>query len=339
MKTLTLHEPGRWIATDTPEPGGPAPGEVLVRVHRIGICGTDIHAYHGTHPLFTYPRVPGHELGVEVVRVGQGVDNLAPGDRCAVEPYMTCGMCPACRAGKTNCCETLQCLGVHVDGGMREYIVVPADKLHPSRQLGYEALALVETLGIGRHAVERARVAPGECVAVVGLGPIGLTVAAFAKLAGARVVGIDVSEHRIAAARMLLGVKTLRLDPSESIQSQWATGFGDRPAAVFDATGNRASMQNAFHLPSHGGRLVMVGLVIGDLTFDDPAFHRKELTLLASRNATADDFRAIIRQIEANKIDTAAWITHTCPVEALPAELDAWLTPGAGLLKGMCRFD
>lgn len=335
MKTLTLEKPGHWLASDTPEPAPPGAGEALIRVHRVGICGTDIHAHKGTHPLFTYPRIPGHELGVEVVRVGAGVTNVKPGDRCAVEPYMTCGTCPACKVGKTNCCTTLACLGVQTDGGMRERIIVPADKLHRSDILGYEALALVETLGIGRHAVERAGVKNGERVAVIGLGPIGLTVAVFARIAGADVVGIDISEARTKAAGSLLNIQTMTLDPKTPIEAQWAEALGEPPAAVFDATGNRDSMQKAFSLPVHGGRLVMVGLVIGDLAFDDPNFHRKELTLLASRNATGDDFREIIRLIEDGRVDTAAWITHTCDLGALPEELNNWLEPDAGLIKGM----
>ena len=335
MKTLTLEKPGQWLASDTPEPVSPGAREALVRVHRIGICGTDIHAHKGTHPLFTYPRIPGHELGVEVIAVGDGVTNVRPGDRCAVEPYMTCGQCPACNAGKTNCCTTLACLGVQTDGGMRGRIIVPGHKLHPSEKIGYEALALVETLGIGRHAVLRAAVKQGERVAVIGLGPIGLTVAVFAQIAGAEVVGIDVSETRTQAAESLLNIQTMVLDTNQSIDKQWADAFGEAPAAVFDATGNRDSMQNAFALPVHGGRLVMVGLVIGDLSFSDPDFHRKELTLLASRNAVGEDFREIIRLIEVGRIDVGPWITHTCTLEQLPEKLDDWLKPGAALIKGM----
>ncbi len=335
MKTLTLEKPGQWRVSDTPEPDSPGVGKAIVRVHRVGICGTDIHAHKGTHPLFTYPRIPGHELGVEVVVIGEGVTHIKPGDRCAVEPYMTCGTCPACRAGKTNCCTTLACLGVQTDGGMRQRIIVPAHKLHPSEKLSYEALALVETLGIGRHAVERAAVKQGERVAVIGLGPIGLTVAVFAQIAGAEVVGIDISEARIGAAESLLNIRTMKLDTEQAIDKQWAQTFGEAPAAVFDATGNRTSMQNAFALPVHGGRLVMVGLVIGDLTFSDPDFHRKEMTLLSSRNAVGEDFREIIRLIEAGRIDVGPWITHTCELEQLPDKLDDWLKPDAGLIKGM----
>src|SRR5688500_1524126 len=161
MKTIILNEPGRFSLTDTLEPRSPAPGEAMVRVHRVGVCGTDLHAYRGRQPFFTYPRILGHELGVEVVEVGENAHGIRPGDRCAVEPYLNCGTCIACRHGKTNCCVELRVLGVHTDGGMREFIAVPVNKLHRSESLSWEQLALVETLGIGAHAVERAGLGAG----------------------------------------------------------------------------------------------------------------------------------------------------------------------------------
>src|SRR5437016_1168272 len=146
MKTLTLNEPGNFAFSETPEPVDLPPGHALVRVRRVGICGTDWHAYHGRQPFFTYPRILGHELGIEVERVNDASSSLRPGDRCSVEPYLNCGRCIACRRGKGNCCVDLKVLGVHIDGGMRERIVVPTNKLHRSNSLSLEQLALVETL-------------------------------------------------------------------------------------------------------------------------------------------------------------------------------------------------
>lgn len=335
MHTLVLDEPGRFSLIDTSEPDAPGPGEALIRIRRIGVCGTDIHAFRGEQPYFTYPRILGHELGAEVVAVGGGVTNVKPGDRCAVEPYMTCGDCPPCRAGKTNCCQQLKCLGVQTDGGMRERIIVPADKLHQSDKLDFDTLALVETLGIGKHAVDRAAPSKGDRVAVIGLGPIGLTVATFAKVAGADVIGIDLSEARTQSARDLLGIKTMLLDTGTPIEAQWANLFDEPPLIVFDATGNRASMQQAFRLPVSGGRLVFVGLVLGEIAFDDPEFHRRELTLLSSRNSTGQDFRQIIELIEAGRVDVTKWITHRSGLADWPGVFDDWLAPGSGLIKGV----
>ena len=164
MKTIVLEKPGSFQLTERPSPGDPAPGQALVRIHRVGVCGSDIHAFKGNQPFFTYPRVVGHELGVEIVAVGPNEKGLAVGDRCAVEPYLHCGRCIACRRGKTNCCVALQVLGVHTDGGMCEFIAVPVGKLHRSRTLSPDQLALVEMLTIGAHAVRRAQLEPGENV-------------------------------------------------------------------------------------------------------------------------------------------------------------------------------
>ncbi|MFZ4682101.1 MAG: alcohol dehydrogenase catalytic domain-containing protein, partial [Terrimicrobiaceae bacterium] len=185
MKTLVLESPGRLVLTESPDLAAPPDGWALVRVRRIGVCGTDIHAYNGNQPFFSYPRILGHELGVEIVDVGENDEGLNPGDRCAVEPYLNCGRCIACRRGKENCCTSLQVLGVHVDGGQREFLHVPTAKLHGSRWLSLDQLALVETLGIGAHAVNRAAVEAGETVLVIGAGPIGMAVIQFAGAAGA----------------------------------------------------------------------------------------------------------------------------------------------------------
>src|SRR5207244_4493585 len=179
MKQIVLEQPGRFASVDAPPPERRA-NEALVRVHRVGVCGTDLHAFAGRQPYFTYPRVLGHELGVEVVEVPANGRGVRPGDRCAVEPYLSCGECNACRAGKYNCCERLEVLGVHTDGGMRELIAVPVDRLHKSERLSLDQLALVETLGIGAHAVARSGLRAGEDALVVGAGPIGLAVVQFA---------------------------------------------------------------------------------------------------------------------------------------------------------------
>src|SRR5215472_13954616 len=156
VKAIVLDTPGQLRLTQVEEPQSPGPGEALVRIHQVGVCGTDFHAFHGDQPFFSYPRILGHELGVEVVQMGDSGGGLKTGDLCSVEPYINCGSCIACLRDKPNCCVGLQTLGVHIDGGMREEIVVPRRKLHVSRALTLDQLALVETLGIGCHAVERA---------------------------------------------------------------------------------------------------------------------------------------------------------------------------------------
>jgi 2-desacetyl-2-hydroxyethyl bacteriochlorophyllide A dehydrogenase len=336
MQTLILAEPGRFTMTSTEPPREPPPGHALVRVRRIGVCGTDLHAYRGQQPFFSYPRILGHELGVEVVAMApDAASELAPGDRCAVEPYLDCGTCIACRHGRTNACTSLRVLGVHIDGGMREYISVPATKLHHSATLSFDQLALVETLGIGAHAVRRAQLTAGEWTLVIGAGPIGLTVMQFALLAGAKVIALDLDAHRLDFCRAHLGVEhTVEAGEGALAQIQELTG-GDLPTAVFDATGSQRSMNGAFQYVAHGGRLVFVGLFKGDVTFHDPDFHRRELTLLASRNATAADLRRIVGQIEAGQIDTNPWITHRASLAETTEQFPGWLQRDAGVIKAV----
>ncbi|MFT3829070.1 MAG: zinc-binding alcohol dehydrogenase family protein [Opitutaceae bacterium] len=338
MKALVLQHPGQLVAAEIASPTAPAADEALVRVHRIGVCGTDIHAYGGKQPFFTYPRILGHELGVEVLAVGAGVDNVRPGDRCAVEPYLNCGRCIACRRGKPNCCSDIRVMGVHVDGGMREQFVLPASKLHRSATLSYDQLALVETLGIGAHAVQRANLEAGETVAVIGAGPIGLTVVQFARAVGARVLVLDINSARLAFCRDHLGIgadATINIREADPlVQLRELTG-DDLPTAVFDATGNPQSMAAAFRYPAHGGRLVFVGLFRGDVTFNDPDFHRRELTLLGSRNSRPEDFRRIIELVEAGRVDTSPWITHRAAFDSVPALFPDWTKPETGVLKAM----
>lgn len=339
MKTITLEEPGRFSLSDSSEPGAPAPGEALVRVRRIGICGTDLHAFRGRQPFFSYPRILGHELGVEVLDVNPaGETSIKPGDRCAVEPYLNCGVCIACRRGKPNCCVNLQVLGVHTDGGMRELIRVPLNKLHLSRMLSLDQLALVETLGIGAHAVDRACIEVGENALVVGVGPIGLAVTQFAKQAGAQVTVMDVNESRLAFCRENMGVSSTIIGDQNALSRVEELTGGDLPTVVFDATGNPDSMHRTFQLVAHGGRLVFVGLFQGDVTFYDPDFHRSEMTLLSSRNSTPTDFRRIIHLVEDGEIDTDPWITHRARLGDLISQFPTWIQPETGVLKAVIEL-
>ncbi len=337
MQTLILTQPGELIATDTLPPSAPGPGEARVRVHCSGVCGTDLHAFAGNQPYFTYPRIPGHEFGVSVIAVGAGVANVRPGDRCAVEPYLSCGHCIACRVGRTNCCETLKVLGVHVDGGWRDEIIVPAVKLHPAKKLTFEQLALVETLGIGAHAVARGAPVRGESTVVIGAGPIGLAVAQFAVEAGAKVTILDVNDARRAFAARWLGVGTLEARGMTPDALRAALG-GDLPTLVFDATGSPASMRQAFNWPAQGGRIVFASLVQGEIAFDDPNFHRRELTVMATRNSTAVEFRRIIALIESGRIDTAPWVTHRAKLTDVPAVFASWTRPETGVIKAMIEL-
>ena len=337
MKAIQLEQPGRFRRIEIEGPRAPGPGEALVRVHRVGICGTDISGYLGKMPFYSYPRIPGHELGVEVLEVGSGIANVKLGDRCSVEPYMNCQECFACRRGQPNCCQKLQVLGVHTDGGLRPEFIVPARKLHASETLTLEQLALVETLGIGCHAVDRGQAEPGEHLLVVGAGPIGLSVVEFAKLAGARITVLDMNPQRLDFCKNVMGVAhTVRFagDGSELDALREITD-GALPTLVIDATGNPKSMCHAFNYVAHTGRIVFVGIVTTEISFPDPLFHAREMTIYASRNSLPSDFRRIIHLIEEGRIDTRPWITHRTPFEELIDRFESYTRPETGVIKAV----
>lgn len=337
MKAIVLENPGQFRQTDINEPAAPGEGEAVVQVHRVGICGSDISGYLGKMPFYSYPRIPGHELGVEVVAVGPGVSHVKAGDRCSVEPYINCQQCIACRKGRSNCCKNLKVLGVHTDGGMRSRFVVPARKLHPSAKLTLDQLALVETLGIGCHAVQRGNAQKGEHAVVVGAGPIGLSAIEFLRLAEATITVVDVNASRLDFCKKKMGVHhtiPIKGDGSET-KALEQIGDGDLPTLVIDATGNAKAMNNSFNYVGHTGRLVFVGIVPGDVSFPDPLLHSREMTLYASRNAVPDDFRRIIRLIEDGRIDTRPWITHRTGFDQLAADFPAYTKAETGVIKAM----
>lgn len=368
MKALILEKPFSFQLAEKELVEDLKPDEALIKIRKIGICGTDYHAFRGKQPFFSYPRILGHELGAEVVKIGSNTEgvsnskfqipdsnvhaheiwNLKPkikiGDKVSLEPYLNCGTCQPCRNSKSNCCENLQVMGVHVDGGMTEYLKVPIRKLHRSKKLNFEQLALVETLSIGSHAVQRANVSAKDLVLVIGAGPIGLSVIQFAKLAGATIAVLDTNIQRLDFAKNAFQTDIsieLKDDFSPEIlkgvlkKSPFWRDLEGLPTVVFDATGNPNSMHNAFNYIAFGGKLVFVGLFIGDVTFHDPLFHRKEITLLASRNSLPIDFKKIIKLMESGNIDTTAWLTHRADFDAFPKVFNQWLDPASGVIKAM----
>lgn len=314
------------------------PGTAIVRIRRIGICGTDLHAYKGNQPFFSYPRVLGHELAGIVEQIDDPQGRVKMGDQVSVIPYMHCGICIACRNGKTNCCTDMKVLGVHIDGGMREQIAVPVTHLLVTNELTLDQAAVLEPLGIGAHAVRRSGLEAGETALVIGSGPIGLGVMAFAKHRGARVIAMDIQEERLAFCRQWAKVdETVNALQGAKERLAELTG-GEYPTAVFDATGNARSMTDAFGFVAHGGRLVYVGLVKAELSFSDPEFHKREMTLMGSRNATIEDFAAVREAVQSGAIDVPSFITHRVPFAEMIGHFDSWLKPESKVIKAMVEL-
>ncbi|WP_436895198.1 zinc-binding alcohol dehydrogenase family protein [Mammaliicoccus sciuri] len=310
MKSIVCEEPGKMIIQETKEQIFIEDDHILINVKHIGICGTDIHAYGGNQPFFEYPRILGHELSGIVKEIGKNVEDISIDDKVTIIPYVHCGKCLACRNNKTNCCQNIEVIGVHRDGGMTEYLSVPAQNVIKVNDLPIHMSAMIEPLSIGAHGVNRADVQSGETVLVVGAGPIGLGVARFSKLKGAKVIVVDLSAERLEFCKEWSECdETIVVSPS-IIDDILSVNENEYPTVVFDATGNKKSMEQAFNYVNHGGKIVYVGLVKDTIEFVDPDFHAKEITLMGSRNATLNDFEFVIEQIRQGKIKESYFTKH-----------------------------
>ncbi|WP_461141964.1 zinc-binding alcohol dehydrogenase family protein [Spirosoma pomorum] len=338
MKVLTCTAPGQ-LDYGTDVMPDVQSNEALLRIRRVGVCGTDLHAYEGTQPYFSYPRILGHELAGELVAVN-GDAPFTPGEAVTILPYFHCGHCIACRAGKTNCCEQMRVCGVHVDGGMREYLTVPTYALLSGNGLSLDELALVEPLAIGAHGVRRAGVQPGEHVLVVGAGPIGIGIMAFAGLAGGIVTALDVNPGRLAFCQEQLQIPhVVDARSADAMEQIRMITKGDMPTVVIDATGSLKAIEQGFSYLAHGGRYVLVGLQKGNISFSHPDFHKREATLMSSRNATRSDFDYVVATLKSKQLNPAPFITHRVDFGQVGNEFEHWLNPANGVIKAMISID
>jgi 2-desacetyl-2-hydroxyethyl bacteriochlorophyllide A dehydrogenase len=337
MDVVVCERPGVLSIIERPEPPRKS-GEILIRIRRVGMCGTDYHIFSGTQPYLSYPRVMGHELSGEVVEADSGSPFLA-GQTVCVMPYFSCGRCGACIRGKENCCRNLQVLGVHCDGGLAEFLSIPERFVIDADGLSFDEAAMVEFLSIGHHAVKRAEALDVEEALVVGAGPIGMAVTLFAARRGARVTVTDFQQFRLDfCARELGAAEIIPVDASATAPIAELTkdeGFH----TVFDATGNPRAMEAGFSYVAHGGTYVLVSIVAGDISFSDPEFHKRETTLLASRNATIEDFRAVIAAIRKGEVPTHKLHTHTGHFSELPAAIKNWAAPDTGVIKAIVELN
>jgi len=307
----------------------------IIKIKRIGICGTDLHAFRGTQPYFSYPRILGHELSGELIEF-DNAPGFSAGEKVTFIPYFNCGGCIACRAGKPNCCVNIQVCGVHIDGGMVEYLRVPSNSLVHSSGLSYDELVLIEPLAIGAHGVNRAEIKQGEYVLVTGAGPIGLGTMEFARIAGGKVIAMDVDDGRLQFCKNRLNIEYTINPKTENAMEQLRTiTNGDMPTVVIDATGNLAAINNGINYLAHGGRYVLIGLQKEAFSFSHPEFHKRESTLLSSRNATRDDFDFVIDCLKKGLIDAKNYITHRAGFNQVKDEFEKWLDPANGVIKAM----
>ena len=336
MKALVCTTPRQFDYINTEIPA-PAEGETLLKIERIGICGTDLHAFEGTQPYFNYPRILGHELAATILETK--AVGFTAGDKVTIIPYMHCGNCTACNSGKNNCCVNMRVFGVHIDGGMREFVTVPNHTLLKSEGLSIDELALVEPLAIGAHAVKRAAVTKGEFVLVIGAGPIGLGIAQFAGIAGAQVIVVDVNDDRLQFCSTHAGVEhtinPLKQDVMEALKLITSNNM---PTVVIDATGNLDAINNAFVYLAHGGRYVLVGLQKEQICFSHPEFHKREATLMSSRNANVSDFEHVMESIKNGLVQPANYITHKVAFDEVATQFESLLDPNSKVVKAVVVF-
>ncbi|MDQ6761728.1 MAG: zinc-binding alcohol dehydrogenase family protein [Bacteroidota bacterium] len=314
-------------------------GHAILKIKRIGICGTDLHAYKGTQPFFNYPRTLGHELAADLIEA-DGADGFVPGEALTFIPYFNCGECIACRNNKPNCCVNIKVFGVHIDGGMAEYVSVPSYALVKGEGLSYEQLALVEPLAIGAHGIKRAGVTDGEFVLVIGAGPIGLGTMQFAQIVGANVVALDINDQRLLFCREKLKVDyTINAATENALAKLSEITGGNMPTVVIDATGNQKAINNALQYVAHGGRFVLIGLQKEEISFSHPEFHKRETTLMSSRNATREDFERVIKEMKNGLVDPSIYITQRIQFDDLKEAFQTRLYDADKVIKAMVTMD
>jgi 2-desacetyl-2-hydroxyethyl bacteriochlorophyllide A dehydrogenase len=338
MKAIVLKEPGNFEAFNKEKPTAPGDDEVLLKIKNISVCGTDLHAFNGKQPFFNYPRILGHEIAAEVVAIGDNVTNLEVGDSCTIEPYRNQIIDQAVKRGNTNCGSQLSVFGVHEDGAMQEYITYTAAHVHVTNGLPADQISLIEPFAIGCHAVERAVINTKDIILVVGAGPIGLGIIAIARLTGAKIVVLDINQNRLNFTKQKFPEVEVVVASDDTIENITHLLNGDLPTIIFDATGNKTSMQNTFNYVAPGGTIIFVGLFVGDIAFDDPTFHRKEITLKASRNARSSDFTKVIHLLKAGLINTDGYITHRINFDNLITEFEKLYIPEENVIKAIIDF-
>ena len=337
MKTLICISPGEFEYATIEEPVLRS-GHAIIKIKRIGICGTDLRAFEGTQPYFDYPRILGHELSGELIVIDDA-PGFEIGEAATFIPYFYCGKCIAFRSEKPNACVSIKVCGVHEHGGMVEYLSVPSYSLIHCEGLSFDALALVEPWAIGMHGVRRAGVKKDEFVLMIGAGPIGLGTMELAPIAGGKVIALDINNKCLKFCRGKLKVEyTINALDSDVRQQMMTITKGDMPTVVIDATGNLKAINTAFQYMAHGARYVLIGLQKGEICFSHPDFHKREATLMSSRNATREDFDHVISHMKKGVIDPAVYITHRVMFDDVKKEFESWLNPANGAIKAMVEM-
>ncbi|MFC5862731.1 zinc-binding alcohol dehydrogenase family protein [Acidicapsa dinghuensis] len=335
MKAVVIEKPGQAAVQSVADPT-PKPGEVLLKIRRVGLCGTDLNSFRGKNPMVSYPRVIGHEICATVVEASSGHPHLTTGTNVTVSPYIPCGRCPACLRGRANACQINQTLGVMCDGALAEYFAIDAAKLYTA-SLGLEELCLVEPLSVGFHAVARGRVAADDAVAIWGCGGVGLGAIAASGFRGAKTIAIDMDDAKLALARKAGATDTINAatEPVHDKLLEITNGRG--PDVAIEAIGLPATFRAAVEEVAFTGRVVYIGYAKEQVAYETRLFVQKELDILGSRNAQSADFREVIAMLEAGRFPVDSAISHTISLNETPETLQAWSTNPVAYSKIIVR--
>ena len=336
MKALILEQPGHLTLGQTNVPQ-PAPGDVLLRIKMVGLCGTDLNSYRGKNPLVSYPRIPGHEISAEIVEAGPAVPaQFTPGLAVTLSPYTACARCASCLRQRPNACQFNETLGVQRDGALTELLAVPWQKLLLAPGLSPQELCLVEPLTVGFHAAARGRVTPTDIVAVLGCGAVGLGAVAGAAERGARVIAIDLDPAKLELARQAGAAHTLTgLDPAQL--KDLTAGLG--PDVIIEAIGLPQTFRAAVEEVAFTGRVVYIGYAKEPVAYETRLFVQKELDILGSRNALVEDFAAVITMLSKRTFPLSALISRVVALPDAPQAFAEWAANPAATGKILVTVD
>lgn len=337
MNAVVLSEPGKAHLIDIPKPSA-GRGEALLKVRRIGLCGSDLNSFRGRNPLLSFPRIPGHEVAATIVEMSEAYSKLAVGMNVTVSPYTSCGQCASCRRGRNNACEFNQTLGVQRDGALTEFIAIPLDRLFPAK-LSLEALCLVEPLTVGFHAVARGRIAAEDTAVVMGCGGVGLGAIAAAACRGATTVAVDIDDAKLEIARKAGATRTIHAERENLTKALLELTGGLGPDVIIEAVGSPATFRAAVEQAAYAGRVVYIGYAKEPVSYETRLFVQKELDILGTRNAQPEDFQQVIAILEAGRFPAREVVSTTVPLREAPAAFAAWNAEPARFTKIMVDLD
>lgn len=329
MKAIKISSPGSVSCENISAPI-PAPGQALIRIMAAGICGSDIGAYRGTNSLVSYPRIIGHELAGIVESIPENnPKGIRPGDHVVVDPYLYCGKCYPCSIGRTNCCDSLNVLGVHVDGGMAQYYCHPADMLIPiPKDMDWTLAAMAEPLTISLHGIHRGCLKAGEYCAIFGAGTIGVLAAMIANAYGANPILIDVVQERLDFAKSVGIAHTIHSGATDLVAEVEKITQGKLCQLVMECSGANACVRASLDLVCHAGRITFTGWPPKETSLPTDVITRKEIDIRGARTS-AGEFEEAIELILSGKVDVRALVTKKISLEQTPETIrDIARNPG-----------